>query len=124
MGVNWNKRNEKWRAQITKDGKIFHGGSFDDEIDAAKAANKLYEENGISPKNHDITGTCQTFDLFEFFSFNSVIMTKIIFSKFFEKSIHFAKNFVVLLFLFSQYHGSPKISAFCMLFMVAKHVYK
>merc|ERR1711964_694169 len=42
----------------------------------------------------------KTFYLFELLTFNSVIMTKIIFSKFFHKSIRFAKNFVILLFFY------------------------
>jgi len=32
------------------------GGTFDDEIDAAKQVNQLCEENGMSPKNPDVTG--------------------------------------------------------------------
>jgi len=55
-GVSWHKATKKWIARISKDGKQFCGGYFDDEIDAAKAANKLYEKYRILPKNPNITG--------------------------------------------------------------------
>ena len=37
VGVGWDKKNRKWRAQIRHDGKNQHLGSFDDEHDAARA---------------------------------------------------------------------------------------
>lgn len=38
-GVYWYKRNGKWKAQITRDGRITHLGYFDNEADAATVYN-------------------------------------------------------------------------------------
>jgi len=56
FGVSWNQKDGKWHAQITKGGKSFYGGYFDDELDAAKGVNQLCEKLGILPKNPDIHG--------------------------------------------------------------------
>jgi len=40
IGVCWSKQNKKWIAQITDRGKHFHLGSFNSEIEAAKAYDK------------------------------------------------------------------------------------
>ena len=37
MGVSWDKKSRKWKAQISHDGKQQHLGSFDDEQEAARA---------------------------------------------------------------------------------------
>jgi hypothetical protein len=37
VGVSWEKRNRKWRAGISHDGKDQHLGSFNDEREAARA---------------------------------------------------------------------------------------
>jgi hypothetical protein len=39
-GVYWYRKNNKWRANISIDGKHIHLGSFDTAIDAAKAYDK------------------------------------------------------------------------------------
>ena len=39
-GVHWFKRDKKWVVQIGINGKHYHVGKFDNEIDAAKAYNK------------------------------------------------------------------------------------
>lgn len=43
-GVNWDKRYNRWYARIHKLGKRFFLGSFDNEIDAAKAYDKKAKE--------------------------------------------------------------------------------
>lgn len=45
-GIYWNKRNEKWHAQASADGKQVHIGYFDDFVEAAKK----YDE--FSRKHH------------------------------------------------------------------------
>lgn len=37
IGVSWNSRDKKWKTNIRIDGKLKYLGSFDDEIEAAKA---------------------------------------------------------------------------------------
>ena len=37
VGVCWNKKNRKWRAEIGQDGKRHRLGYFDDEREAARA---------------------------------------------------------------------------------------
>ena len=39
-GVSWYKPSKKWKAQISNDGKNQYIGTFDSEIDAARAYNK------------------------------------------------------------------------------------
>ena len=46
MGVSWHKRNCKWQAYISKDGKILPLGLFDDKFEAIcvrKSAERRYE---------------------------------------------------------------------------------
>jgi hypothetical protein len=49
FGVSLIKKTEKWKAQISYNGKNKHIGNFEEEIDAAKAYNKeaieFYKEN-------------------------------------------------------------------------------
>ncbi len=40
LGVSWWKRENKWRAALTKNKKTIHLGGFKNEIDAAKAYDK------------------------------------------------------------------------------------
>ncbi len=39
-GVDWVKKDKRWRARVYKDGKQVFGSYFDNELDAAKAYNK------------------------------------------------------------------------------------
>jgi hypothetical protein len=41
IGVAFEKRTKRWTATIKRNGKIYWGGRFDNEIDAAKARDKL-----------------------------------------------------------------------------------
>ena len=43
-GVWWHKSHNKWGAQIMTDGKLNHLGSFEKEVDAAKAYDKAAKE--------------------------------------------------------------------------------
>ncbi len=46
-GVSYDKRRNKWKATAWKDGRSFTIGRYDDEIEAARAADrKNYEFNG------------------------------------------------------------------------------
>jgi len=56
-GVYWNKNSKKWHSQITINGKVNYLGSYDDEIDAAKAYHKakknpLLFRNGLPTTKH------------------------------------------------------------------------
>jgi len=58
-GVHWNKQIKKWCAQlILKGEKQKFGGSFNDELDAAKKVNQLCEEFSIPQQNPTITAVC------------------------------------------------------------------
>merc|ERR1712034_305591 len=56
-GVYWHKENKKWVVKIYLKGQAQqHGGTFNDELDAAKKVNQLCIELGISEKNPGING--------------------------------------------------------------------
>lgn len=40
-GVSWHKRDKRWFVRVRHNNRIFHGGSFRDLDDAAKAATEL-----------------------------------------------------------------------------------
>ena len=44
--VSWSKILKKWRVRVQADGKTIHGGYFEDEIEAARAADVLAEKHG------------------------------------------------------------------------------
>lgn len=44
-GVHWHKRDKTWRAAISRDGNTVHIGTFDDELDAARAYNVAATEH-------------------------------------------------------------------------------
>jgi hypothetical protein len=50
-GITWMKRENRWRARITVNGRRLYLGSFDNELDAAKAydeaAKKYHKEFAI-----------------------------------------------------------------------------
>ena len=50
-GVTWNSQKGKWHVLI----KQKFGGSFNDELDAAKNVNKFCEELGIPLQNPEIS---------------------------------------------------------------------
>lgn len=50
IGVYWNSRIEKWMAKIMKDGESYYCGSFDDEVEAAKAYDRKARELYNNPK--------------------------------------------------------------------------
>ena len=55
-GVCWNKEKRKWCARVfLKGGKKKDGGSFKNEIDAAKRVNQLCQELGIPVKTPEIS---------------------------------------------------------------------
>jgi hypothetical protein len=55
-GVCWNKAAKRWYALICRKGqKQKYGGSFKDELDAAKRVNQLCKELGISLQNPEIS---------------------------------------------------------------------
>jgi len=61
-GVNWHRRDKKWRAKYTDaNGKLRHIGYFDDEEEAARAVNKAIRDAGLVRKRRmnavDATGT-------------------------------------------------------------------
>jgi hypothetical protein len=43
-GVDWNKRQKKWRARIYYKRKFYYLGYFDNEVDAAKSYDKKAKE--------------------------------------------------------------------------------
>lgn len=44
LGVSWHKISKRWRAQIQKNGIVFHLGSFESEEEAALAYNVVAKE--------------------------------------------------------------------------------
>jgi len=50
-GVCWNKQIRKWCVQVRLKEENKYGGTFKDELDAAKRVNQLCEESGIPPQN-------------------------------------------------------------------------
>jgi len=57
-GVHWIQKSKKWHAGVRSiDGKMTYGGTFSDELDAAKRVNQLCEEIGIPQKNFGIGKT-------------------------------------------------------------------
>merc|ERR1712034_245630 len=55
-GVSWHKCNRKWRAQLSlKGGTEKFGGTYNDEMDAAKRVNQLCEEMDIPLRNPGIS---------------------------------------------------------------------
>jgi hypothetical protein len=56
-GVCWHKNLRKWTVVINLKGrKRRYGGTFDDELEAAKRVNQLCMELGLSKKNLEISG--------------------------------------------------------------------
>jgi hypothetical protein len=54
-GISWHKREKKWFVVLrSKDGNRKYGGSFRDELDAAKRVNQFCEELEIPIKNPEI----------------------------------------------------------------------
>lgn len=48
--VCWNKINKRWHVQLFVNGKRIHGGYFEDEIEAARAADVLAEKLGYGER--------------------------------------------------------------------------
>jgi len=53
-GIYWHKTNKKWVAHLQVDGRNKYGGSFDNEVDAAKKVNQMCQEIKIAPRNPEI----------------------------------------------------------------------
>jgi hypothetical protein len=57
QGVSWHKNVRKWCVVINlKEGKKRYGGTFNDELEAAKRVNQFCIELGLSKKNPGICG--------------------------------------------------------------------
>merc|ERR1712034_82636 len=55
-GVSWHKQSGKWLVRVPVKGeKLKYGGTFKDEMDAAKRVNQLCEELKIPSQNAEIT---------------------------------------------------------------------
>jgi len=52
--VTWQKNRNKWHAQLKDKGKIYYGGLFDKEEDAARKINLLCDKIKIKRKNPEI----------------------------------------------------------------------
>ena len=55
-GVYFQTQNGNWYARPLLNGTYKYGGTFNNEMDAAKRVNQLGEEMGILKPNPDITG--------------------------------------------------------------------
>ena len=55
-GVSWQKKGCKWFAHLCLKGEQKHGGSFINEMDAAKRVNQLCKQFGIPLQNLGISG--------------------------------------------------------------------
>ena len=56
-GVTLHKQYRKWYVGLcSKGGKMKYGGTFNDELDAAKRVNELCKEFGTPEKNSGING--------------------------------------------------------------------
>jgi len=55
LGVHWNKQRKKWCARLHLYRHVHYGGTFNDELDAAKRVNQLCEQIGIPHKNPEIS---------------------------------------------------------------------
>jgi len=53
-GVCWKKDNKKWQAQLKVNEKLYFGGLFDNQQDAAMSVNKLCDQYAIARKNPTI----------------------------------------------------------------------
>jgi len=53
-GVIWSERDGKWAARIYMNPKRYYGGSFDEEIEAAKKVNQICYDLGIPQKNPEV----------------------------------------------------------------------
>jgi hypothetical protein len=53
-GVCWHKNNKKWQAQLRLNEKLYFGGLFDNQKDAAMSVNKLCDKYAIERKNPTI----------------------------------------------------------------------
>jgi hypothetical protein len=55
--VYWDKKRQKWRAQVFAKGKIRYGEFWTDDLEAAKRVNQLCEKWNIKPPyNPEIKG--------------------------------------------------------------------
>jgi len=51
IGVCWHKDAKRWQARLILNKKVYHGGLFDNEEQAAMKVNLLCDKNGIQRKN-------------------------------------------------------------------------
>jgi hypothetical protein len=101
-GVTWHSKIKKWYAQLpVKGGKTKYGGTFDNELEAAKRVNQLCEELSFPQQNPTVSAipdekyqvtrnffclnlSFQFFQIFMFYNFKLFTMFQIIF--FYQKS--------------------------------------
>jgi hypothetical protein len=51
-GVGWNKKQKKWAAVFSRNGKTIHAGSFDNDEDASMAVTLAMEKAGVGNIDH------------------------------------------------------------------------
>ena len=56
-GVNWVKKSRKWRAYIYLGDSFKQGGTYNNQLEAAKRVNQMCDEFKIKRKNPDVNAS-------------------------------------------------------------------